>query len=185
MHFFEAFLQYLGLQSQVEIRNFGGVRDLKQVLLALVNTSTFAGLVTSVGVVRDAEDKPATAARQSVLDAFTAAGLTPARTPPIRTSVFILPDDTNPGMIEGLCMEAVRAEPTLAKVFACVEEFFVCLTRAQVALPALPLLTKNHAQAYLATRQDVQLFPGLAAYRGYWPWASPAFQPLLQFLQAL
>ena len=26
------------------------------------------------------------------------------------------------------------------------------------------------------------MFPGVAAYRDYWPWNSPAFGPLKQFL---
>ncbi|HEY7428041.1 MAG TPA: hypothetical protein VH682_27655 [Gemmataceae bacterium] len=47
------------------------------------------------------------------------------------------------------------------------------------------MIAKNHAQAYLATRQEAQMFPGIAAYRGYWPWGSAAFQPLISFLQAL
>lgn len=117
--------------------------------------------------------------------AFTAAGLTPQRNLPIRTSIFILPDDTNPGIIETLCMEAVKAEPTLTDAHRCVEEFFACLTRSQIALPAPPTLAKHHAQAYLATRSQAQMFPGLAAYRGYWPWDAPAFQPLISFLRTL
>jgi hypothetical protein len=157
---------------------------LKTDLITLATTPDFARLVTSVGVVRDAEND-AVAALQSVTDALTAAGLTPARTPPIRTSVFILPDNKSPGTIETLCMEAVKSEPTLANAYGCVEEFFACLGRNQVALPSDPILAKNRAQAYLATRQEVQMFPGIAAYRDYWPWANAVFQPLIQFLRAL
>jgi hypothetical protein len=185
MHFFEALLRHLGLSAVIEIRNFRGVSDFKDYLSALVSTPDFQSLVTSVGVVRDAEDKPAVDARQSVTDAFTAAGLTHARTPPVRTAAFILPDDANPGMIETLCMEAVRQEATLADALCCVEDFFLCLDRKKVALPAPPIRAKNHAQAYLGTRPEAQMFPGIAAYRGYWPWDSPAFGPLKLFLTNL
>jgi Protein of unknown function (DUF3226) len=140
--------------------------------------------VTSVGVVRDAENDAA-AARQAVSHALSAAGLMAARTPPIRTAMFILPDNNNPGMIETLCVEAVKNEPSLANAYTCVEEFFVCLGRTGVSLPSLPVLAKHQAQAYLATRQDVQLFPGIAAYRNYWPWTNAVFRPLIQFLQNL
>ncbi len=185
MHFFEALLRHLGLSGGIEVHNFGGVPDLNTFLRTLVVTPGF-GRVTSVGIVRDAEDKLAASARQSVSNALAAVGLSdPTRTPPVRTAVFILPDDTHPGMIETLCMRAVEYEPSLTGVFRCVEDFFACLGRNGVPLPSEPALAKNRAQAYLATRPDTQLFPGLAAYRGYWPWGSPAFQPLVQFLQAL
>ena len=184
-HFFEALLRHLKLDATVEVRNFRGVGDFKAFVAALAATAEFQGLVTSVGVVRDAEDRPAIHARQSVEAALTAAGLTPTRIPPIRTSVFILPDDTNPGMIETLCMEAVRGEPSLAGAYGCITDFFACLARNKIALPSGPVLAKNHAQAYLATRPKLKPFPGLAAYEGYWPWSSPAIQPLIRFLQAL
>src|SRR5712692_7571409 len=95
MHFFEALLKDLGLHNDIEIGNFRGVGDFKTFLINLADTDEFKRVVTSVGVIRDAEEKPATAARSAIEYAFNAAGLTPARTPPVRTSVFILPDDTN------------------------------------------------------------------------------------------
>lgn len=184
MHFFEALLLHLGLSPQILILNYGGTADLKTYLRTLTATPDFARLVKSMGIVRDPEGD-AVAAHRSVADALTAAGLTPARTPPIRTSIFILPDNNSPGMIETLCMEAVKNEPTLANAYTCVEEFFVCLGRNNVALPSDPVLAKNHAQAYLATRQRVQMFPGIAAYSDAWPWTNAAFQPLIQFVQAV
>jgi hypothetical protein len=147
MHFLEKLLQDLGLSPQIEIRNFRGVKDFKKAVIDLAATDEFQKLVTSVGVVRDAEDKPALDARKSVENAFAAAGLTPVRQPPIRSAVYILPDDANPGMIETLCMAAVQKEPALSSAYACVEEFFVCLGKNKIALPGQPALAKNHAQA--------------------------------------
>src|SRR6266511_3010519 len=97
MHFFEALLKELGLQDDIEIRNFRGVGDFKTYLVNLADTDEFKRVVTSVGVIRDAEAKPATAARAAIEYALTAAGLTPTRTPLVRTSIFILPDNTNEG----------------------------------------------------------------------------------------
>ena len=82
-------------------------------------------------------------------------------------------------------MEAVRNEPALADSFSCVEDFLTCLRARHVPLPADITVAKHHAQAFLATRPEAQLFPGLAAYRGYWPWDNPIFNALKLFLQAL
>jgi hypothetical protein len=176
MHFFEALLDELGFQDQVEIRSFGGVQDLRAALRALASSSEFARVVKSVGVVRDAESD-AKGARQSAEDALGAAGLPEG----MRSSVFILPDNERPGMLETLCLDSIRQDP----VFSCVEQFFECIARQSVELPSPPRDAKNYAQAYLATRKEVQLFPGLAAYRGYWPWDSRVFHDLKEFLKAL
>ena len=84
-------------------------------------------------------------------------------------------------MLETLCVDSIRQEP----VFSCVERFFECVGKQGVDLPSAPKDAKNYAQAFLATRKEVQLFPGLAAYRGYWPWDSRVFHDLKEFLKAL
>ncbi len=175
-HFFEALLKELGLKDKVEIRDFDGVEHLRAFVRALAATSEFRLLVKSVGVVRDAETN-AKAARQSAEDALAAAGLPEG----VQTSVFILPDNKRPGMIETLCIDSVRQDP----VFPCVEQFFKCVETQGVDLPGAPQDAKNYTQAFLATREDVELYPGIAAYRGYWPWDSPVFDDLKKFLEAL
>lgn len=184
VHFFEAFLRHLGIAHAVEVRNFRSVASLKPYLQDLASTVEFQAAVQSLGVVRDAE-LDANGARQSVEGALQAAGLTPGRVPPIRTAIFILPDNTSTGMLETLCLRAVAGETALQAATGCIAEFFTCLTKNNVSLPLGPKLAKNQAQAYLATRLDAQLFPGQAAYRGYWPWDNVAFDALRQFLLAL
>jgi len=76
MHFCEALLCQLGLDQQIEIRNFRGVGDFKTFLINLADTDAFKQVVTSVGVLRDAETQPVAVARQSVADALTAAAET-------------------------------------------------------------------------------------------------------------
>jgi hypothetical protein len=176
LHFFEALLSELGLEDEVEVRHFGGVQQLRAFVRAFASTSAFRDVVTSLGVVRDAETD-AKGARQSVEDALTVAGLPEG----VQTSVFILPDNKRRGMIETLCVDSIRQDP----VFSCVEEFFQCAEGQGAGLPHAPRVAKNHAQAFLATREEVQLYPGIAAYRGYWPWKSPVFDDLKTFLKAL
>lgn len=175
-HFFEAMLRHLDLDDCIEIRNFGGVTDLRTYLITLASTSEFRTLVRSVGIVRDAEENQ-TAARDSVDSALTAASLASNT----RASVFILPDNRNPGMLETLCIDAIRTDPA----FKCVENYFDCLEQEGVDLPDDTHRVKAVVQTFLASRPDVQLFPGLAAYRGYWPWDSPVFEPLKQFLRSI
>jgi hypothetical protein len=185
MHFAEALLQHLGLEKVVEIRNFRGVGDFKAYLNNLVVTPDFRQNVRSVSVLRDAEDKLAASARQSIQDSFTAAGLIPTRSPPIRTASYILPDDNNAGMIETLCNSAVSTDASLSDTWLCVQDYFACLSKKGVSLPSSPVIAKNQAQVYLASRQGSQLFPGTAAYHGHWPFTSPVFDPLKNFLRSL
>lgn len=177
LHFFEALLLQLGLSPQIEVRSFGGVGDLRDSLTALANTPGFH-LIQSLGIVRDAE-RDAKAALAAVNGGVAAAGVNQHGLKKI--SVFLLPDNARPGMIETLLVDSLRADP----IYACIEEFFDCTAKFGAPLPAGEIAAKSLAQAYLATRPEVQMFPGIAAYRGYWPWDSPAFDGIKQFLQAL
>lgn len=179
LNFFEALLQHLGISDEIEISDFRGVTDLKSAVAAHADSSEFKSLVKSVAVVRDAEDDR-DAAYDSVRHALDSAGLSAAN-PDVRTSIYILPDDQNAGMIETLCVDAIRADP----VFSCIEEFFDCAEQQGAILPEGIQRAKNLAQAYLSTRKETQMFPGIAAYRGYWPWDNEAFVELKQFLQSL
>src|SRR5258708_492433 len=185
MHFLEALLKNLGLDKTIEVRNFRGVGDFKLFLDNLAATPDFQQNVKSLGIIRDAEDKPAVDARKSVANALTAAGLVPTRQPQIQTSIYILPDDANPGTIETLCVSAVQSEPSLADIWSCVKGYFDCLSAKNLPLQSLPILAKNQVQVYLARHKDGQMFPGTAAYRGHWPFDNPVFNPLKQFLHSL
>jgi len=180
-NFFEALLKHLNLHQQIEIRSFGGVNELPAFLKMLTGATGFA-CVKTLALIRDAE-ADAQGARQSVKDALQAAGL--SRQTKLRTEVFILPDNQSPGMLETLCMEAVKHSPELDGRHTCVEEFFKCLESKSVSLPGDYRLAKHKAQAYLATQEEVQLYPGTAAYKGYWPWDSRVFDVLKRFLQSL
>lgn len=181
LHFFEALLTHLGISKAIEVRNFKSITTLKPMLADLTATAEFQTNVTSLGIVRDAETD-ATAARQSVDHAIQAANIDRSR---VRTSIFILPDNTNPGMIETLCMAAVDAELQHSAASSCTAQYFACLASNSVTVPPEPKLAKNRAQVFLASFADVQLFPGIAASRGHWPWNNAVFDPLKQFLVGL
>lgn len=181
--FFKALLRNLGLDNQVEIRNFGGVKDFSAFLKALVGTDGF-DKVTSIGIVRDAEEN-ADSAFDSVKDSLIRANLTAPATPksishgnPV-TSVFILPDCVQPGMLETLCLQSITTNPSMT----CVDGFFICLDGNQVLLP--DNLDKARIQAFLASREKSGLLLGQAAHAGYLDWDDQAFDSLKQFLRSL
>lgn len=181
--FFKAFLKHLTLDKQIEIRNFGGVKDFSAFLRALVGTDGFDKVLT-LGIVRDAEDN-ARSAFDSVRDSLSRAKLSPPSAPMVLSqglpavAVFILPDCTNPGMLETLCLENISGDSAIS----CIDDFFACLQKAAIALPQN--LDKARIQAFLASREKSELLLGQAAHAGYLNWQHPAFANLKQFLQSL
>lgn len=181
--FSKALLRHLGLLSEIEIRNFGGLADLADYLEALKVTPGFLGAV-SLGILRDAEAN-LDSAFQSVCSALKRSGYSVPGQPMAiaegspRVSVFILPDCANPGMLEDLCLQAVANDPTLA----CVEQYLRCLQEQGVGLPNN--VPKARLHAFLASRPVPDLQLGEAAHRGYWLWDSPVFDYLKGFLRAL
>ena len=171
--------------NDIQIQNFGGIGDLLHFLRALTGTAAFQrSTVPSLGIVRDAETDAA-AAFQSVQSALTAAQLPvpsapnqPAGDNP-QVSVFILPDNRGPGMLETLCLAAVADDP----VMSCIETYLECVRQYAAAPPQN--LPKATVQAFLASRERPGLRLGEAAHRGYWPWDDPTFALVKQFLQAL
>jgi hypothetical protein len=183
--FFHALSCALGLDEEIFILDFGGVDNLANYLRLLVETPDYGfGGVASVGVVRDAEGD-GQRAFQGVQRVLEQAGLPVPGTPLERTegppavSVFIFPDCRHAGMLETLCVEAVRGDPAMP----CVEGFFRCLEAKGLSAPGH--LPKAVARVFLASRPEPYVSCGVAEYRGYWPWVSPAFDRLKRFLAGL
>jgi hypothetical protein len=182
-YFFLALLRHLGLQNEIEVRNFGGISDLHQALKLLVATPGFPN-VTSIGIVRDAETD-ALSSFDSVCSSLRAARLSipsdmleiAPGTPTI--SVLILPDCANPGMLENLCLQAVSTDLSIP----CIDQYFDCLQQQGIETPNN--LPKAQVQAFLASRERPGLLLGEAAQAGFIPWDAPAFDQLKQFLRTL
>ena len=180
-NFFGAFTQHLGLQNGLQIQVFDGADGLDGFLQGFVMTPGFDS-VTSIGIVRDA-DESAVAARQSVERSLRNAGLPlpgdagEGGAPAVH--VLILPDDAESGMIETLLYRSVADQP----VNGCIDGFFDCID----GLPDIDIRNphKARAQAYLATRTSPGVSVGVAAQKGYWPLDHEAFAGVRDFLRAL
>ncbi len=175
-HFFEALLAHLAISDTIEIRSFGGNEKLQNNLSALTKSHSFRKTVKSIGIIRDAEDD-ANTARQSVESAVKKAQI-PNLT---KNSVFILPDNAQAGMIETLCLRSVSNVPH----FHCVEEYIESARKHGASFPSGLALDKSRLQVYMAAHPAPQLYPGIAASRGFWPFAESVFENLREFLKAL
>jgi len=182
-YFFKPLLHAEKLLDQIEIRNFGSVTDLHHYLSLLKRIDGF-DRVNSLGIVRDAEDN-AHSAFLNVCRSLEHAGLAAPTAPAVtanglpNVTVFILPDCKNPGMLETLCLSAVKSD----RVMPCIEKFFRCVQRQGMPMPNNQY--KAQAHAFLATRPVPDLQLGEAAASGFWCFGDPAFDQLKQFLRAL
>ena len=193
--FFQAFLKHLGV-DQVEIHEFGSVEKLRPFLRAFCARPEFKEKVDSLAIIRDAEftrrageteTEPQTAlqAFQSVCGSLTAAnqpvpavpGTFTATTPKI--GAFILPNCHDQGMLETLCLEAVITP----RISECIEQYFKCMETEAASQPRN--ITKARTFAFLATKDIYDPLVGRAAQKGIWPWDSPTFRPLRDFLVGL
>ena len=181
VNFFTALFEHMQLTG-IQISDIGGKTNFYPRLQALVNLHNFSQ-VNSIAIVRDADDDPVAAA-QSVRSALSRAKL--AVPPNLGTrhgsnptvAIFIMPDNTNAGMLEDLCLNSVASSPELD----CVNGLMQCIEDKRLPLPLQS--SKARAHAYLATQQKPDKRVGEAAAAGYWPFPNSAFSPLKQFLSS-
>ncbi|HAA26404.1 MAG TPA: hypothetical protein DCE56_00400 [Cyanobacteria bacterium UBA8553] len=180
--FFTAFLTHLNI-SDIQVEQYGGKQGLKSYLRTLVVRPGYLDVV-SLGITRDA-DNSAQSAFQSVCNCLNRASLpVPSQPREIvgdnpQVSVMILPDGQNTGMLEDLCLAAVVTDPVLQ----CVDDYFDCVYTTVGREPNNKAKARVHAWLSSQIEPDKRL--GEAAKAGYWPWDSPGFDSLKQFLEAL
>ncbi len=181
-NFFEAFLDHIH-DKNVQVQDFGGVQELRRFLLAFVNMPEFDA-VESVGIVRDAEGD-ANGAWQSVRSALENAKMPVPKHVGQRSvgkpgvSVFILPGNNQPGMLETLLNQTFANDP----VNTCIDDFFKCVGRLPGKKIHIP--DKARSRAYLWTREKPHVSVGVAAQAEYWDFGHEAFRSLRSFLTAL
>jgi hypothetical protein len=180
--FFTALLAHLAI-TDVQVEEYKGKNGLGSYLKTLRLRSGFAGIV-SIGITRDADLDPPNAFKsiRSFLanEPFTAPGshgVFVGERP--KCGIFLMPDGINPGMLEDLCLEAIRNDAASA----CVEEFLSCVATRANRTPDSPAKARIEARLASLTRPDLRL--GQAALDNRSPWDEPAFKPLKDFLKAL
>ncbi|AFY47307.1 hypothetical protein Nos7524_1429 [Nostoc sp. PCC 7524] len=182
--FFKALLNYLKI-TDVQVENYGGKQGLGNYLQQLYLRPGYREIV-SLGITRDADDS-AKSAFDSVCSYLKNAGLSVPIKPNEITgnnpqiSVLILPDYQDNGMLEDVCLEAVKTDPAMQ----CVDDYFQCVNTVAKRQPKTKDMAKARIRAWLSSQIEPDKRLGEAAQAGYLPWNSPAFDSIKQFLQSL
>lgn len=180
--FFTAFLTHLNI-SDVQVEQYGGKQALPSYLKTLLLRPGYLEIV-SLGITRDA-DNSAQSAFQSICRSLSSVSLTVPRKPgevagdSPQVSILILPNNQNSGMLEDLCLYAIETDPVLQ----CVDEYLECVGKTIGRKPNN--IAKARVHAWLSSQIEPDKRLGEAAKANYWPWSSPRFDCLKQFLQAL
>lgn len=182
--FFNAFLNHLQI-TDVHVENYGGKQGLGNYLKTLSLRPGYSEVV-SLGITRDA-DESANNAFDSVCG-FLKNGKLPVPSHPkeikgesLQVSVLILPDYQNSGMLEDVCLEAVKTDLAMQ----CVDDYFKCISSTVGREPKNKDIAKARLRVWLASQIAPDKRLGEAAQAGYFIWDSPAFDGLKLFLQAL
>jgi hypothetical protein len=182
--FFGVLLEKLGIRD-VQIAGVGGKTKIRPNLKTLKITDPFFDRVTSLGIIRDA-DENCNDAFKSVQDALKAAGLPCPKKPLVPTkalpkvTVLILPPGAARGALEDICLASAKEDLTMA----CVDDYFNCLDAKGIGRPVKDFV-KAKARVFLSSRADPILDVGIAAKKGYWSFDAPEFEKVKGFLRSL
>lgn len=170
--------------SDLHIEPYLGKNNLRHFLQNVKLRPEFAqNKVASIGIIRDA-DEDGSAAFQSVCDALRANGF---KTPGgnggfamngIRVGVLIVGPNKGRGMVEDLCLNSVSDR----REFPCVDNYFRCITEKS---GRIDFSSKAKVRVWMSSHEDYEFYVGKAAEKGYWPWESPVFDSMKEFLRAL
>jgi hypothetical protein len=188
-YFLIHFTKKLGLE-EIQIEEFGGKDNLRNHLEQYIIHPDFP-IVTSLGIVRDAETDPDPFARVvSALKRIESEhniGLKPPKRPlqpsdgHPRVTIMILPKDGEEGALEDLCLKSVAQD----KSMTCVEQYMQCLKQLQekegIQMPKNVSKAKLHA--FLASREVPGKPIGQSVAKGYLPADSKAFDDVKSFLE--
>lgn len=181
--FFSALIEDIDLSS-IQIMPIGGKTKLPFRLDALKKTPGFETVVSSLGIIRDANENPNDAFK-SVCGALKKVNLD-VPTKPLKLTkgrpqiiISIMPDFTECGMLEDLCLRAVEQNPAII----CVNNYFECLKNQGLPLPKNISKAKMHV--FLASRKEACKRLGEAAQAGYFPWSHSSFDHVKKFLRLL
>ena len=181
VNFFVALLALMGI-GDCDIRYVAG-KDYFPVKLRTLTKDPGFGDVETFAVIRDA-DEDASAAFNSIKKVLEERGLVSPKTKNTfgkgcpKVGIFILPGNSDKGMLEDLCLRTVKDRPAMA----CVDKFAEC---AMALRPPPKIPAKAKAQAFLAAMPEIVNSVGLGAQKGYWDFHSGELADLKSFLENL
>jgi hypothetical protein len=177
-NFFGALAAHMGI-SDIDIHDVAG-RDNFRLEIPTILKMSRDEEIEMIGVVCDAETC-AKAAFDSIKSILASAGLTPPPEPGSfssgspKTGILIVPDDSDNGMLEDLCLQAPRDSEALR----CADIFVGCAMKLRNP-PKSP--SKARAQAYLAAMPRLVKSVGEGAFGQHWDLDAPALAGVRAFL---
>lgn len=185
--FFKRLLSQMSLQDLVEIRSVGGKDQFRRKVPALLRSRGFVDHVRSFALIRDADDN-AQVAFDSLRDLLAEEGCQPPKDMNLfsegerKVGIFIMPGNSEYGMLEDLCLRTVKDHPAMN----CVHEFVECL----MGLPEPPNpthLSKVKVISFLAAMPELAISNavGRGSLKGQWNFESEELAELREFLQEL
>lgn len=181
VNFFNALLKYVRI-IDFEVHEVGGKQQFKKKLPALVRVNGFSN-VEVLAVIRDA-DNNAKAAFQSIKKIIEGEKLKSPNqmnrfsdgNPKI--GIFIMPGNSDTGMLEDLCLKTVKDHPAMS----CVKLFMDCISK----LKNKPKnIAKASAQVFLAAMPNIANSVGIGAQKEYWNFNSEELKNLKSFIDNL
>lgn len=166
-----------------QCKSFNGIPELPRFLKNLPNIPGFSN-VASLGIIRDADDNPATAL-QSTRDALRNAALPVPETElsvklgPPKTAIFLTPGNGSPGALESCLLRSVGDNPDLE----CIDALLACMEGRNGI--ELRQKDKVRVQAFLATRVKVFRQISEGARAGIWPFEHTAFDGFERLLSTI
>jgi hypothetical protein len=139
--------------------------------------------IKNIGFVRDAEDREAAAAFQSICSVLNDYNLPcPTQIGKVieqdgkKANIFIMPNNNDCGMLENLCIASIRE----TDIFNCVDCFVKCY--ANMISKEKYILPKAEILAYLSTRTPIVNSLGIAAQQNVWDFSHKCFNEIKIFL---
>jgi len=208
-NFFQALLRHINIESiqwcqyiikrendpdftldhnTVQLIDIGGKDNFKREFEALAIIDGFSN-IEKLGLIRDAEDRRAMEAFQSICTILRNNNLpVPDSMNSIkidsspRLGVFIMPDNQGTGMLETLCLHTLNRQ----QIESCIDEFISCFSQVmqqdEIEKFNEP---KARVQSYLSSRAPIVNSLGLAAQRGFWDLSHSCFDDIKIFLYTL
>jgi hypothetical protein len=171
---FTELLKVLNLANDIQIIEAKGKDRFANELINITLRSGFRQLVTSIGIIRDADNDPQ-GAFKSVCSALHRAELVEPSVPLVpkaghpQVVVMIVPNADSCGMIENVCLDSVSDDPAMD----CVEQFFQCL-QEQDRILAENDIPKARVRAFLVSREWCEL-----AFFEYLQRCMKSYEPVL------
>jgi len=179
INFFEAYLNFLGIKG-VDILDVAGKDNFKIKLPVLFKMPGFNN-VRIFAVIRDADDN-AESAFKSIQNILIKSDLKPPdklnnfSNGSLKVGIFIMPGNSDKGMLEDLCLQSVQDHPAME----CVDIFYECFNR----LEEKPrIAAKAKAQAFLAAMPETVYSVGMGAKKKYWDFEAAVLNDLKIFLR--